>query len=264
MKPVFIYILLLSTLTMFFLPACKTVRSAEAVSLKSRPSKFILKKLADQRFEAQWLNAKLRISYTDEHQTKNFNANLQMQKDSLIWMNVKKLNVEAARIKITPDSIYVIDRLNKEYFIKGLDFLEKTYILPSRKSGPSNFKVLQEIIFGNAVFFDGTPLNASVNSTNYQLENENDSFDSQYLVDGLYFLLTQMSFKEKRGDQKLSISLEHKASGDEYPNFSYFRNFSFYNKNTGNVSIEAKFSKLELNTPKTFRFEIPAHYKKID
>ena len=258
------YTLLLLCLLAIALPSCKTARNASAVKLKNKPSKFILKKLADHRFEADWLSAKLKITYTDDEQTRKLTAYIRLQKDSLIWMNVKKLNVEAARIKITPDSIYAVDRLNKEYFIKDISFLEKEYNLPSRKTGPSNFKVLQEIIFGNPVFFDGSSLETSVNASEYQLENENDDFSSQYLVSGISFLLSKMIFTESRGNQKLTISFEHTDEVEEYPNFSYFRNFNFYSEDTGNVSIDVKFSKLEINSPKTIQFEIPPHYTKVD
>lgn len=258
------YTLLLLGFLVIALPACKTAKGAGAVKLKNKSSRYILKNLADQRFEADWLSAKLRITYDDDLQSRKLTANIRMQKDSVIWMNVKKLNVEAARIKITPDSIYVVDRLNKEYFVKDISFLEKEYNLPSRKTGPSNFKVLQEIILGNPIFFEGSSLKASVNTSEYQLENENDDFSSQYLVNGISFLLTQMTFKERRSDQKLTISFDRSEGVEEYSNFSYFRTFNLYTDGVGNASIDVKFSKLEINSPKTIQFEIPPHYTKLD
>lgn len=220
--------------------------------------------MADQRFEADWLSAKMKITYIDDYQTRKLTANIRMRKDSVIWMNVKKLSVEAARIKITPDGIYAIDRLNKEYFIKDLSFLEKAYNLPSRQSGPSNFSVLQEVVLGNPVFFEGSNLSTPTKSSEYQLNNENEDFTSQYLVDGISFLLTQMAFEEKHSRQNLKVSFERSEEIEEYPNFSYFRNLDLYSENFGNVSLDVKFSKLEINSPKTIRFEIPSHYTKVN
>jgi len=264
LNPFFKYTLLILCFLAISLSSCKTARNAKTVKLKNKSSKYILKKLADQRFEADWLSAKLRITYIDDYQTRKFIANIRMRKDSIIWMNVKKLSVEVARIKITPDSIYTIDRLNKEYYVKDLSCLVKEYNIPSRKAGPSNFKVLQEVIFGNAVFFDGSGLKTSVNTSEYQLDNENDDFISQYLVDGISFLLTQMTFEEKHSRQKLKISFQRPEDVEEYSNFSYFRNLELYREGIGNVSVSVKFSKLEINSPKTIRFEIPSHYTKVD
>jgi Domain of unknown function (DUF4292) len=264
LKPFFKYCFLLLSLILISLPSCKTARNASTVKLKNKSSKFILKKLANQRFEADWLSAKLRITYSDDYQTRKLTANIRMRKDSVIWMNVKKISVEAARIKITPDSIYAIDRLNKEYFIKDLSFLEKEYGLPAREKGPSNFEVLQEVIFGNPVFFDGAGLKTSVLTSEYQLKSENDDFSSQYLINGISFLLAQMAFEEKHSKQNLTISFERSAETEEYPNFSYFRNFNLYSDSLGDVTVKVKFSKLEINKPKAIRFEIPSHYKKLD
>ncbi len=264
LKPFSKYTLLLLSLFLFSFSACKTARKAKTVNLKNKSSKFILKRLADHRFDAEWLSAKLKITYSDDYQTRKMTANIRMRKDSIIWMNVKKMSVEAARIKITPDSIYAIDRLNKEYFVKDLSFLEKEYNIPSRKSGPSNFKVLQEVIFGNPIFFDGSQLKSTINTSFYQLDNENDDFNSQYLVDGISFFLTQMSFQEKHSRQNLKATFERTTEMEEYPNFSYFRNFILFSDNIGNVSVDVKFSKLEINSPKTIRFEIPSHYTKLD
>jgi len=223
-----------------------------------------MKRLAAQRFDAVWLDAKLRINYIDDYQTRKLTAYIRMRKDSIIWMNVKKLNVEAARIKITPDSIYAIDRLNKKYFVKDLSYFEKEFNMPSRKSGPSNFSVLQEVIFGNPIFFDGSSIESTVSDSEYQLNNDNDDFTSEYLIDGISFLLTRMAFEEKHSRQNLKVSLDRSAEMEEYPNFSYFRNFNLYSENIGNVSVDVKFLKLEINSPKTIRFEIPSHYTKID
>jgi len=264
LKPFFKYTFLLLGILSITLPSCKTARNTRSANLKNKSSKFILKKLADQRFEADWLSAKLRITFSDDNQTRKLTANIRMRKDSVIWMNVKKMNVEAARIKITPDSIYVIDRLAKEYFIKDISFLEKEYNLPSRKAGPSDFRILQEIIFGNPVFFDGSELEVSINTSEYQLNNENDDFKSQYLIDGITFLISQMAFEEKHSKQNMTMSFEHSDEEEEYPNFSYFRNFDFYSESIGNVAINVKFSKLEINSPKTIQFEIPSHYTKVN
>ena len=107
-------------------------------------------------------------------------------------------------------------------------------------------------------------MNAEVKTSEYQLNNDNDDFTSEYLVDGISFLLKQMAFAEKHSRQNLTLSYEHDPEAEEYPNFSYFRNFDLYSETFGNVSVDVKFSKLEINSPKTIRFEIPSHYTKLD
>jgi hypothetical protein len=46
--------------------------------------------------------------------------------------------------------------------------------------------------------------------------------------------------------------------------FSYFRALQFISPETGTISLDLKFSKVDLNTPKSLTFDIPSHYTKVD
>jgi len=43
-----------------------------------------------------------------------------------------------------------------------------------------------------------------------------------------------------------------------------FRLLNFENERTGAVAITLKLSKVNINTAKTIKFEIPAHYTRLD
>lgn len=74
-----------------------------------------------QSFE--WLTAKLalqaegnKLSYDD------FSGQLRMRKDSLVWINLTAtMGVEVARIKMSNDSVWVINRMDKTYLAEPLD-----------------------------------------------------------------------------------------------------------------------------------------------
>ena len=100
--------------TLLLLTSCSTSRKVQTgdtatAKLKKRSAKYLQKQLKAKELDVEWLSAKARITYKDVEQTRKFTANIRMRKDSIIWMNVKKINVEAYRILITTDSIYVID-----------------------------------------------------------------------------------------------------------------------------------------------------------
>ena len=78
--------MLLGLLTILLLPACKTARKAKntpVLNLEKKSPKSILKRLAANRFEADWFSSKARIKYEDEREKVKFNANIRMKKDSL-------------------------------------------------------------------------------------------------------------------------------------------------------------------------------------
>ncbi len=252
--------------SILLLPSCKTgKRAGQSIVLKKRSSKFLLKKLASNKIEADYLSAKAKINYKDDNESIKFTANFRYIKDSIIWLNVKKTTVEAIRLKITPDSFFLIDRINKEYFISSIEKIEDRFNLPQRTAADlSTFDLLQEMLLGNPVFFAGTPLKSSIDEGEYSLTGESEHFKSEYRLEGINYLLTAMNFIPDDERQMLQVAMDRSDGEDDYPKFSYFRTYNMTTPERGDVEIKIKFSKLELNVPKNIRFEIPKKYKRID
>ena len=66
----------------------------------------------------------------------------ELKKDSIIWISLKyPLGLEILRVMLTPDSVYLMNRLEKTYFVRPF-----THIKESIKAD-INFFQLQEILF---------------------------------------------------------------------------------------------------------------------
>lgn len=229
------------------------------VKLKKRSTAYLLKKLKVNELDAEWLSAKARITFKDADQTRKFTANIRFRKDSIIWMNVKKVNVEAARMLVTNDSIYIINRLDKEYYVKGLEFVEERFNLPAQ------FQAIQTAILGNPWFFEKQQLKAAINDGTYQLSSGHETrLLSDYFINGISYSLEKMSFLDLERDRKLKIFLEEYLPISEGRMFAHNRNFLIDSEETGEVEVKIKFSKVEINVPKTIRFEISDRYKRVD
>lgn len=93
-----------------------------------------------------YLDSKFRLNYQSDLQSFRAKVRLRMRRDSLIWASVTAFGLEGARIKITPDSIFIIDRRNKQYIAKGLDTLNTIL------NFPFDFEILQSIVLGEMPF----------------------------------------------------------------------------------------------------------------
>ena len=94
--------------------------------------------------------AKMNIDYRDAS-NKNYdvNATLRMYKDSAVWISANAiLGIEAIRVLITKDSVKIIDKLNKTYTARRVNYLQEVTALPL------NLKTVQDLIIGNPVFLD--------------------------------------------------------------------------------------------------------------
>ncbi|HLL93781.1 MAG TPA: DUF4292 domain-containing protein [Spirosoma sp.] len=92
----------------------------------------------------RYLTAKSKISFKSPQQDiDNANINIRVRKDSLIWLSVNKVGIEAVRGIITRDSITIIDKIHREYTVYDFPSLSRQF------NFQMNFELLQALIVGN-------------------------------------------------------------------------------------------------------------------
>lgn len=236
----------------------KAKKDQNANALKPQTAEYLLEKMSAQHFDADWINAKAKIHFESEVQNESFNVTIRMKSDSLIWMNVKKLSVEGARILIDKDSVYVLNRLDKEYYVRGLDFVEQEYNLPA------DFKALQTMILGNPYLLIGQTYTTTTQQEQYRLSSkEGSEMLNDYWLNGLSLMVEQMSFLDLRYNRKLVVGLaDYRPIEDQ--TFAFQRNYQMTSEQTGEINVKIKFSKLERNIPKSMPFSVSSRYKRVD
>ena len=58
------------------------------------------------------------------------NLNVRLRRDSILWVSGSLLGIEGVRAVLTPDSVRVINRLEKSYFVGGYDYLSRVLEVP--------------------------------------------------------------------------------------------------------------------------------------
>lgn len=112
----------------------------------------VLANLNMNRIDFRTFSAKLNVDYQGGDGKKyDVNANIKMYRDSAIWISVNAiLGIEAMRVLITKDSVKLLNKLNKTYTARSVDYLQEVTALPLSLS------TLQNLVIGNAVFFDSS------------------------------------------------------------------------------------------------------------
>jgi len=252
----FITIVLLSLLV----TSCRGSKGGAKASLKKRSAGYLLKKVNQGRVEADWVDAKAKLDFDSDDFSIGATAYIRMKKDSAIWIVGKKFGIEGVRALVTKDSVYYLNRLESEYMVKDISFLQKQFNLPM------DFYDLQDILLGNAILLPAADaLESSKDSTHYLLkERDEKGVVKSYVLDGQDYYPEEMFFKQ--GTNRRTARLEfgdHRAT-EGTNKFSYFRALQFNSPETGVISLDLKFSKVDLNTPKSLTFDIPSHYTKVD
>ncbi len=251
-------LLLLLLLSSLLLPACKSSKRGDGAKLRKKNSRVLLKKMESRLISAEWLNAKGRISYKGDDLSVRVSTNIRLRRDSAIWMNAKKLSIEAARVLITPDSIFILNRLHREYVAESFEYLARRYSLPA------SFSALQDILLGNPVLFDkNQEHHVSVEGEQYQLSTSRHDIHTDYWLDGFSYLLESMAFLDEPHDRKVVVDLTEYRPVEGVGKFSYVRNLKMKSPDTGSVNVEMKFSKIELDRPANMPFSIPSSYTRM-
>ena len=112
-------------LTLYLLSSCNPGKNLSTSDLKDRNPNYILKRLDKEAFDSQWLSGKARMFIDYKGQSVSASLSLRMERDQTIWAQVKKFNFEVGRLKITQDSVFLVDRLNKRYLAENIDELSQ-------------------------------------------------------------------------------------------------------------------------------------------
>jgi hypothetical protein len=201
-------------------------------------------------------SAKVKVNYADSKDRKyDFNAFLRMRKDSVIWVSIiAALGIEAFRVMITPDSVRILDKLNKTIKYQSLDYLQEITKLPI------DFSTLQELIIGNPIYLDSNIVAYKQEPDHISMSMLGSFFKNLVTVDPKDYSLTNSKLDDVDIVRSRSANLAYSGynmSGKW--RFAENRKITITEKNQ--LDIEMDFKQVQFDTDIDFPFNIPKNYK---
>ncbi len=262
--------ILLLGITMHSCRSSKKLQSAmtkkdTTITLLVNPAESDSAKLVHTAFERIHANhidfttfsSKIKVDYKDSKQRNyDFNAFVRIKKDSVIWVSViAALGIEAFRVAITPDSVKIIDKLDKVVQNQSVHYIRELIKLPI------DYYTLQDIIVGNPVFFD---------STNVLMYKETEGSVSMSTADSVFKqLLTMRKYDfailhSKLDDIDAALNRTADFTYNDFGNiegrlFSSERKIAVAEKTRLEINLNIK--QPEFDKPLNFPFNIPKNYK---
>lgn len=134
-----------------FNASCKSKKVLPKTTLpvieKPSNSALLIQKINESQNTFSYYSAKGEANYKDNNMNENLDVFIVMEKDKYIWMSVTAIfGIEAARIKITPDSIIILDRLHRRCMIADFNYIKRMTNTDLR------LHQLQQIVIGNTPF----------------------------------------------------------------------------------------------------------------
>ena len=234
------------------------VPAVDAKADSIRYIKFLVDKIESAKINFQTFSAKVKVNFEGfDGKNYDFNAFIRIQKDRVIWVLINAgFGIEAFRILITPDSVKVISKLDKTYKLRSVNYLKDIAHLPV------DFKVLQDLLIGNAIYLDSTDI------AFYRKEENGVSLMSVGEYFRNYITLNGVDYTIKHS--KLDDQDEMRARSCDLTYSDYEKRDTFFFSTLRKISVAEKtrldvqlgFKQYNFNETLSFPFTIPKNYKK--
>ncbi len=229
------------------------VPNADSLSAAS----LILRSLNKNKIDFKTFSAKVKVQYEDRNgKQPDFNAFIRLQKDKALWVSISAtfLSIEAFRVFITPDTIIVINKLDKVVEYHPFSYIESIAHIPL------TFSTLQDIIIGNPIFVGDSIVAFRQTENHILLGTVGKLFKNLLTISANNKLLE----KSKLDDIELGRNRTADLIYDNYENDTQF-SFATYREITeaekSRVDIRLFFKQYEFNKELSFPFNIPRNYK---
>lgn len=230
---------------------------ADSASLAAADTfnKEMLAKLRGNYINFNTFSAKLKVDFeTEAKQMSGINANMRLQKDSIIWISVSAPIIgEVARAVITPDSLKAIDKFHKIVYLRNMKDAKDILNIPF------DFKTLQDLIIGNPIYLTDSVYQVVKTPAVISFTCDSTMFTSLFNVFADDYVLQQSKVMDKDTTRKRSIELtygEYKSL--DKVKFATLRRVFVEEKNYTKINME--FNKIDFDQPVSFPFTVPSGY----
>lgn len=233
---------------------------------------FVLDNLHANETQFDYISAKGNATVQADGKTYHLKAVFRMQDDQKIWLSLSAaFGIEVARLLLTTDSVFFINRLERTYFNGGYDFISK--ILNTN----IDFDMAQSLLTGRDVkWYDNNSLKVRVNNKHYQLESMHRRRLKRYAkknelltpvfyqnvrVEPKHFKITRIKMKAHKDDETKNIIIDYddfkEVEGQLIP-FAYTLDILSQQP----VFVKINWKRIEFeDSHLTFPFKVPASYK---
>lgn len=267
-------IFLVLIIGVFALSSCKSTKKALKKPIKERGFDYLYSKMKENQVNVDYFNAKLNVIYYQDKKSKTeLKGQLRMKTDSIIWLTVSPaLGIEALRMVLTPDSIKMVNRLNKTYLLGDYKLIKDLL------NTTIDFSIIEDLLLGNdlsqysvkkiKVKVDKDMYNISIlkrRKLKKYIRNQNNMsliLINDFWIDPYTYRIKKMKLTEF-GDLSKSLVVYYDdysvIDGQMVP---LSITIDVYAENR--LTIKIKYKKVVIDKPLRFPFKISKKYKKME
>ncbi|WP_299820006.1 DUF4292 domain-containing protein [uncultured Pontibacter sp.] len=243
--------LLVALLAVLLLAGCKK----ETLPSTASESTATVGRVTVNNLDFTYLNSKAQITFSDKNDNLSSGISMRIKKDSVIWISVQPgLGIEAARMKLTQDSVYMINRLQKEFAATDYSFLR------SKLNVDVNFDVIQSILLGNYQSQGTEKVMAANDMQHIQQTRQHMLFD--YFINLSNSKLKQLNVQDNSNGNTITVKYD---SFNKVGTVPFAHDLAAQVLQKGQVTdFTLKHSRISITDQNLdFPFSIPKDYKRL-
>jgi hypothetical protein len=206
----------------------------------------------------QTFSAKIKVDFegSDGKRNNNVNAFVRLKKDSIIWVTITApLGIDAFRVLITPDSVKMLNKLNRTVQLRSVEYLQEVTKIPM------TFNDLQNLLIGNPIFLDSNINTYKKDDKSISLMSIGVLFKHLLTVNKDDYTLTHSKLDDVDAIRARTAYLSYSDyQAKNGVRFSTHRKITVSEKSK--LDIEMEFKQFDFNVDLNFPFNIPKNYKR--
>jgi Domain of unknown function (DUF4292) len=215
--------------------------------------------VASRNLEFQSFSARGRMQLEEGDGSKvASNLTLRIRKDSIIWASVvPALGIEVARLRITPDSVHLVNRLNKTYFAGDYTLLREKFKVDV------NFAMVQALLLGNYLPGEGGQEKVLNEPPLQRIQREQASLLIEQFLDLTDQKLKKLTIRDQQTNNSLNVeySAFEDVAGTSFPRNARIVVQQQNGSETKGANAALEYSRISLNEAGlAFPFSIPEGY----
>lgn len=219
-------------------------------------AKNVIGKLRDKRIDFNTFSGKIRFSYKGKDEENQATVYLRMKKDSIIWISITgALGIEGVRLMVNPDSVILMNKLNKTVVYRSINYLQEITKVPL------DFFHLQNLLIGNPIFLDTNIMSFKTTESAWLILMRGEIFKNLITVSTNNYLVTHSKLDDIDSTRNRTADItfsEYENTGSFY--FPLLRMITVSEKSK--LDIEMLFKSYNFDNPQDYPFNIPKNYAK--
>ena len=214
-------------------------------------------KLLANTIEFETFSAKINTDYQGSDGKKyDVNVFVRMKKDSIIWISVNgALGIEGMRALIDKDSVHILNKLDKEYQVRSITYLQEIAALPL------DLHTVQQLIIGNPVFLDSNIVSYTTNGSIVSLLSDGEWFKHLVSMDNNEHVILHSKLDDVDELRSRTCFLTYSDyKNDDGVRFATNRAISVTEKTQ--LDIKLNFKQYAFNETLSYPFSVPKNYKR--